>query len=486
MNDFNKNRRNNSYNYEYDLTGEVMHWVIIIISFIAFFPLGLYLLWRKEKANLRKTADNWRSQKNFDDAAFKEAKDEAADAINELKNEAINVATEVKAELQDIFTMFVDGDSPSRKSAREASRRAQSSRGSESAQSFQSNENARSVQNAQSFRSNENARSAQSAQSAQNANNIKNVKSVKSSIGKKQRALPIILVFVGIGLIVLGLSNFIMSLVDVLQGTAQWPELLIGAFWTAGGFSVLIAYRVISARLSRYNELFMMISGRDMVLVADLCRSAGMSEKALKRDIRAMIEKGMLGKSAYFDYGLNCIVLTPAAAAAAREATAKATQVSSVDSPVGDGGGESARSQSEQFSSILSEIRELNDAIADERISAKVDKIEQTTEKIFLQVEEEPSKRPRIDRFLSYYIPTTKKFLRSYAILEKQGIKSDNILKAKEKIGKTLDTLAEGFEQQLDKLFEAEVMDIAAEITVLENLMKQDGLSSDDDGIKLV
>ena len=113
------------------------------------------------------------------------------------------------------------------------------------------------------------------------------------------------------------------------------------------------------------------------------------------------------------------------------------------------------------------------------QISQKVDKIEELTAKIFKIVDESPDKRPRIDRFLSYYLPTTTKLLRAYSTFEKQGIKGENISKAKEKIARTLDTLISGFELQLDQLFEADVMDIAAEINVLENLMKQDGLSAE-------
>ena len=132
----------------------------------------------------------------------------------------------------------------------------------------------------------------------------------------------------------------------------------------------------------------------------------------------------------------------------------------------------------ESFMSIMVSLRELKHSIADIGIFQKTEKIEELTAKIFKIVEEDPAKRPRIERFLNYYLPTTTKLLRAYATFEKQGVKGENITKAKEKIARTLDTLIAGFELQLDRLFEADVMDIAAEINVLENLMKQDGLSA--------
>ena len=137
------------------------------------------------------------------------------------------------------------------------------------------------------------------------------------------------------------------------------------------------------------------------------------------------------------------------------------------------------KERGESFMAIMISLRELKHSIADISIFQKAEKIEELTANIFKIVEETPSKRPRIDRFLSYYLPTTTKLLRTYASFEKQGVKGENITKAKEKIARTLDGLITGFELQLDRLFEADVMDIAAEIKVLENLMRQDGLSAE-------
>ena len=69
----------------------------------------------------------------------------------------------------------------------------------------------------------------------------------------------------------------------------------------------------------------------------------------------------------------------------------------------------------------------------------------------------------------------------SYATFEKQGITGENIDSARLNIEKTLDTLVQGFSQQLDQLFTADVLDISADIDVLENMMKKDGLTGGDD-----
>ena len=42
-----------------------------------------------------------------------------------------------------------------------------------------------------------------------------------------------------------------------------------------------------------------------------------------------------------------------------------------------------------------------------------------------------------------------------------------------------MSTIVAAFEKQLDMLFGSEAMDISTDITVLENMMTQEGLSSD-------
>ena len=137
-----------------------------------------------------------------------------------------------------------------------------------------------------------------------------------------------------------------------------------------------------------------------------------------------------------------------------------------------------------QYSAILAELRDINMTIADKQISKKVDKLEDLTAKIFRIVEENPEKQPQIRRFINYYLPTTMNLLRSYATFEKQGIKGENIMSAKKSIGNILDTLATGYEQQLDQLFKTDALSITAEISVLENLMQQDGLTGDKSGFQ--
>ena len=121
-------------------------------------------------------------------------------------------------------------------------------------------------------------------------------------------------------------------------------------------------------------------------------------------------------------------------------------------------------------------MRRLNDAIADETISAQIDQLEDITGKIIDQVIEHPEKQPQIRKFLIYYLPTTLKILNAYDRMGSAGVTGENIGGTMEKIETMMGTIVLSFQKQLDALFRDEAMDIASDITVMENMLAQEGL----------
>lgn len=127
----------------------------------------------------------------------------------------------------------------------------------------------------------------------------------------------------------------------------------------------------------------------------------------------------------------------------------------------------------------LSEMRRLNNSIEDETISAQIDHLEEVTSKIIDQVVKEPAKLPQIRRFLNYYLPTTLKILNAYDRMDAMGVSGENIDSTKQRVERMMGTIVKAFDKQLDALFGAEAMDISTDITVMENLLAQEGLAGD-------
>lgn len=122
-------------------------------------------------------------------------------------------------------------------------------------------------------------------------------------------------------------------------------------------------------------------------------------------------------------------------------------------------------------------IRELNARIPGEKLSATLTGIAQTSARILARLEEDQSLRGRCHQFLDYYLPTTVKLVEQYVRLQDQGQRSGNIDLAMDRIETMLDKIQDAFARQLDSLFENEMVDVTAEIAVMEQLLQNSGLS---------
>ena len=129
----------------------------------------------------------------------------------------------------------------------------------------------------------------------------------------------------------------------------------------------------------------------------------------------------------------------------------------------------------------IADIRRLNDEIPDERISAQIDLIERLTAQIFDCVRKNPKKLSQIRQFLNYYLPTTIKLMEQYVTLQNQSLKTENITEGMQKIEDLLDKVIIAFQRQLDALFESDVVDITADIRVMEQMMASEGLTEKKD-----
>ena len=127
----------------------------------------------------------------------------------------------------------------------------------------------------------------------------------------------------------------------------------------------------------------------------------------------------------------------------------------------------------------ISEMKRLDEAIADEKISADIRRLESVCQQIFQQVKADPAKLPQIRKFMDYYLPTTLKLLNAYDRMDSTGVAGENITGTKEKVENIMGTIVTAFEKQLDSLFGADAMDISTDISVLETMLAREGLAGE-------
>ena len=91
-------------------------------------------------------------------------------------------------------------------------------------------------------------------------------------------------------------------------------------------------------------------------------------------------------------------------------------------------------------------------------------------------VEATPAKAKQVRWFANYYLPDAVNVLQQYAKLAKQGVRGENAASIRAEVEHNAASIATAFENQLDALYAAESMDLSADLTVLQNMLKGQGL----------
>lgn len=208
----------------------------------------------------------------------------------------------------------------------------------------------------------------------------------------------------------------------------------------------------------RFLKYLSLIGRRERVNLTALSKAAGRSRKKVCAELQDMLDLGVLPQG-YLDLAGDQLVLS-----------AQGLEPEPEPQP------QRQPPQADSSGDILRQIRQINDSIPDPVMSAKIDRIGVLTGKILAYQREHPDKSGQLRGFLNYYLPTTLRLLRSYAQLDQQGVEGENITAAKQRIEGMMDKVVEGFETQLDRLFQGEAMDISTDVSVLEQMLDQDGL----------
>lgn len=247
-----------------------------------------------------------------------------------------------------------------------------------------------------------------------------------------------------------------------------WDAMRYAAFSVAGCGLLWSGLRM-DRQAKRFQKYLTILGTFEAMSIQQFARKLGYSESLVEKDLLKMIDKGLFGPSAYLNMELGYLFCSSEAdVKLAQEQAAARDQSRQSSAPQEADAG---------YSGILRGIRRANDRIADPVLSAKIDRLEQITARIFKAVEEDPDKKSRIDTFLNYYLPTTQKLLDSYAEFESAGIEGENLRQAKERIETTMDSIVAGFEHQLDELYRSAALDVDSDIRVMETLLGRDTAS---------
>ncbi len=125
----------------------------------------------------------------------------------------------------------------------------------------------------------------------------------------------------------------------------------------------------------------------------------------------------------------------------------------------------------------VDELQQIGAKVKDPTVAEKVGKIKELTEKLYDDVRKDRSDFRPVRRFTDYYRPTTAKLLHRYTELQDSEIDGENITDAKQRIEDLLDSIITAYQKELNGLYENDLVDITADIQVMEKKMAAEGLT---------
>ena len=245
-------------------------------------------------------------------------------------------------------------------------------------------------------------------------------------------------------------------------------------------------------RVARFKTYRKTLGEKTHCALEKLARSAGKNVKFVRKEVRKMIDEGFFLEG-HLDKEETCLITSDetyrnfeqsrllleerlrqeAADKKAQETASKATATAAPRDP-------QVQEVLDRGNAFIAQIRKCNDDIPGEEISAKISRMEMIIRRIFERAEAHPEIVPDLKKLMDYYLPMTVKLLNAYAEMDAQPIQGETIMSSKREIEATLDTLNLAFEKLLDSVFKDTALDVSSDISVLNTLLAQEGLTEDE------
>lgn len=282
-------------------------------------------------------------------------------------------------------------------------------------------------------------------------------------------------------------SGLTAALVNGLGGAMS----VLGVFSAAllGGGVWLLTRGIRSVmRVGRFEKYLKALGSKTHCELNQLARMVGKSPKFVRKELKGMIDDGMFLEGHLDEEETSLITSDDSYVhyleVKQKQAVQHQQEVAETKKQQDDAEEQKrdARVQEvlDRGNAFIRDIRACNDAIPGQEISDKISRMETLVRKIFDRVEEHPEVVPELKKLMDYYLPMTVKLLKAYADMDAQPVQGENIQNSKREIEATLDTLNTAFEKLLDSIFKTTALDVSSDISVLNTLLAQEGLTDDE------
>lgn len=307
-------------------------------------------------------------------------------------------------------------------------------------------------------------------------------------------------VFGGIGTGVMGILSAVFLGLSLGNGGGWWIPFSVLSMVLVSFITMIGVGCKQKKRLERAEKYLELAGNNHYINVEDLALHTNATPKFVLKEIRKMLEAGHFPQG-HLDTRGSCLMLDDKIyreyldlekqrriqereqrAQELRDAVAGKQSTVSQNTLRCDGtnGDPELDAMISEGQECIRKLRDMNDNIPGEEISAKLFRLENLLKEIFEGLKGHPEQRHQMQKFMDYYLPTTIKLVGAYEEFDELSSQSREIMEAKAEIEKTLDTINGAFEELLSRMFRDTAFDVTTDAQVLQTMLAKEGLAGQD------
>lgn len=281
------------------------------------------------------------------------------------------------------------------------------------------------------------------------------------------------------------------SLFITLIALIEWVRFFDGVYFLAALF-ILIATIVFGlATLYTHQQMILArdffrirreIGDNPILTTDDISTALNKPKSEVVKELNAMIKKDLFPQGRVVEGGELLLLDRPSYDAYKAHYQGRSVYVEETPRPIEKEEEREAieDDRAKALTDYGDKLSEYKSATTSTELKARIERLEKLLASIDHAVEGDPRRVEELNKFTDYYAPTTMKLIHRYIQFESSSVITDSIRSTMSDILHSLDTVTAAYEKLLDTLYKDDLLELKAEMNVMQTVMKQDGLFDQD------
>ena len=281
------------------------------------------------------------------------------------------------------------------------------------------------------------------------------------------------------------------SCLCTLAGLFEWIRFLDGDDLLAGLFFLMTTILFTLATLYTHQQMMLArdffrirreIGDNPILTTDDISTALNKPKNEVVKELNAMIKKDLFPQGRVVENGELLLLDRPSYDAYKAHYQGHSVYVEETPRPIEKDEKPEAieDDRAKALTDYGDELSGYKSATTSAELKARIERLEKLLASIDHAVEGDPRRVEELNKFTDYYAPTTMKLIHRYIQFESSSVITDSIRSTMSDILHSLDTVTAAYEKLLDTLYKDDLLELKAEMNVMQTVMKQDGLFDQD------